>query len=339
MKRILFIRIGALGDVLQGAVAMAFMKKAYPDLRISWVVGSGFAPFIQRLAIAEEVVSIDDRSLFGGGLVKRLVTLLRSMWLIAAAGPFDMVGIAYLDWRYRLLTLLVRGKENRCYRIKGSRPIPLAGRHRSFEYVRLLSGMDAGNLSLVSLYEEIGARLRAGSAPNAQHAGCVALVPGGGNLLREDSVRRWPVESYVSLAEYLIGKGYEVVLLGAEQDRWACEFFGALGVVNMVGQTDLIELFDVMDNAAVVVSHDTGPLHMAALSNAGLVALFGPTDANATLPLDRPRTAFLSQGNRVACVPCYDGRNFAECSNAQCMADISVSTVIEAVESLVYRAT
>lgn len=334
MKRILFVRIGALGDVLQGAVALTFMKKTYPDVRITWVVGSGFVPLVQRLQLVDKVVGINDRLLLNGSFIKRILTLLCAMRLIARSGRFDRVVVAYLDWRYRLLILLTRAKEKQWYRATGRRPIPLAARHRSFEYVRLLSGMDTGHMHLTHLYREVGATLRGHSSAEQFYPGCIALVPGGGNLLREDSVRRWPVENYVVLASALTNMGYEVVLVGAEQDQWASRFFDGIGVVNLIGQTDLSDLFNVMDAAAVVVSHDTGPLHMAALSHAGLVALFGPTDSNATLPLDRPRTVFLNQGNRVACSPCYDGRNFSDCSNAQCMTEISVASVIEAVKSL-----
>ena len=79
--------------------------------------------------------------------------------------------------------------------------------------------------------------------------------------------------------------------------------------------------------ADLVIAHDTGPMHLARLVGARLVALFGPTPPSSFVPSD-DRTTVLWGGAHLACRPCYDGREFAECSDNECMSSISADVVL-----------
>jgi heptosyltransferase-2 len=163
----------------------------------------------------------------------------------------------------------------------------------------------------------------------------VVLAPGGArNLARDDRLRRWPIEAFRTLAERLIAAGRPVVLAGGSSDAWVADALGDLPVTSLIGQTSLLELAAVLDAADVVVCNDSGILHLAALTGAGLVALFGPTPANAVVPLGRERLVALQQDNRTSCSPCYDGKGFAPCAAPRCLEAISVAQVLEAIASV-----
>jgi heptosyltransferase-2 len=92
----------------------------------------------------------------------------------------------------------------------------------------------------------------------------------------------------------------------------------------------------VLRDAAVVLSHDTGPMHLARLVRAPLVALFGPTSPSEFI-LEDARTVVLWGGRHLACRPCYDGRDFAECRDNVCMQSIGVDDALDAVEQVIAR--
>jgi heptosyltransferase-2 len=165
----------------------------------------------------------------------------------------------------------------------------------------------------------------------------VLLVPGGArNVLRDDALRRWPVSAYVRVAELLLARGMEVVLIGGASDEWVAPAFAQLPVVNRIGELGLNETLALMRNADVVVSHDTGPMHLARLVRTPLVALFGPTIPAQVLWTD-DTVRVLWGGADLACRPCFDGREFARCADNVCMQRVSPEQVVSEVSVLLDR--
>jgi heptosyltransferase-2 len=154
-------------------------------------------------------------------------------------------------------------------------------------------------------------------------------------------LRRWPIENYVVLAKALVGRGFEVVLTGGPDDRWASAHFFSVAELapggrfaDLIGTLSLVETLALLDSAAVTVTHDTGPLHMAGITSTGIVAIFGPTDPHGRLP-QRPNCVALWGGEGFACRPCYDGRDYAPCRHNGCMAQVTPEMVVEQIELLV----
>jgi heptosyltransferase-2 len=155
-------------------------------------------------------------------------------------------------------------------------------------------------------------------------------VPGGArNALRDTPQRRWPVERYAALARRLHAHGYAVVLVGDADDRRVLPAFADVPVVDRLGGLSVVQSTAVLAACDVVVSHDTGPMHLARLVRAPLVALFGPTSPHDFAPEDG-RTRVLWGGRRLACRPCYDGREVAPCRDNLCMQELSVDAVEDA---------
>jgi heptosyltransferase-2 len=162
----------------------------------------------------------------------------------------------------------------------------------------------------------------------------VAVVPGGANnLMGEQALRRWPIENYVTLAKRLLHRGWEIMLLGGPEDIWVKQHFQQLAVTDCIGTLSLPEVVIACDACDVVVSHDTGPLHLAGLSKACLVGIFGPTDPSTFLPR-RPSVVGIWGGQGFACRPCYDGRDFAPCHFNGCMHQVTPELVLRELDQL-----
>ena len=213
--------------------------------------------------------------------------------------------------------------------------MPLPGRYQGDEYVRLVTGLD-GPSAPVAAIPLLRPSLRPALEEKLEKNGkVVALAPGGArNILRDDALRRWPVENYALLAGKFLKEGYQVLLTGSHQDDWVRVPFEKLAVTDLVGQTSLTDLMALFGRCRLVVTHDSGPLHLAVASGTPTIALFGPTNPGEKIP-SSGKTKVLWGGEHLACRPCYDGRNYWDCHDNQCLKSLGVDRVFrEALETI-----
>ena len=340
-KRLLLMKFGAIGDVIMTIPAAAAMHRA--GFAVDWVASRQVAPVL-ALYPWIHVLPVDEPKLLRGSLRERVAGML-GLWrtLLDRArrlGGYDTVATLYYDPRYRLLSLPLRARRKLLLSRTDRALALLPGRHHTDEYARILCDRKDGErptqlapVPVRGLPE--APRPRVGGRPR------VVLVPAGArNVLRDDALRRWPIENYVALTERLLAEGCEVVLVGGPDDRWASPYFADLagaaapGVfADLIGGLSLVETLALLDSADVTVTHDTGPLHLAGVTSTGIVTLFGPTDPHGRLP-QRDNAVAIWGGEGFACRPCYDSRDYAPCAHNGCMAQITPSMVRAEVSEL-----
>ena len=329
VPRALIVKFGAIGDVLMAVpAAYALHDKGY---EIDWVCGQVVAPILACYPWIHAIVA-DDRTLLKGAMIPRLREMVR-LWRIFGTKEYDLCATLYYDARYRAVTLPVRAaRKLMLSRTERDRRL-VAARHHTDEYVRIL-------LPLEDRCRDRSTSPRRPEnlppAPIAERTTAVriGLVPGGAsNMLAQQTLRRWPVAEYGALARELLARGYEVLLLGGADDTWVRDEFAGIPVLDAIGRLTLPEVISACDTCEVVVSHDTGPLHLAGLSSAALIGLFGPTDPGNFLPR-RHGVRGIWGGEGFACRPCYDAKDFPLCNNNGCMQQISVNLVSRHVEEL-----
>ena len=117
--------------------------------------------------------------------------------------------------------------------------------------------------------------------------------------------KRWPPHYYAELAQHLHAQGYAVWLIGSPKDKDVADKIVALGnqqVINLCGNTDLVEAIALMACADLVVSNDSGLMHIAAALNRPLLAIFGSSSPQFTPPLsDQAQVLKLD----LPCSPCF----------------------------------
>jgi heptosyltransferase-2 len=312
------------------------LRKRDPNVQISWLCGEGSAPLVELMGDIE-IIAVNDAKLLDGSLLERTLELTK-LWRRLFGRSFDLVLTCYMDSRARLFTLTALAKERRkCSpRRKGWWAVP--GRYQGDEYVRLVTEVDDSDMQstpLPSIATVLSARMQKLLEPAEKPF--IAIAPGGGkNVLVEEPLRRWPLTSFRLLAECLIKKGYRVVVTGGATDEWVSEGFTGLNVVNLVGHTSLIDLLAIYGASYGVITHDSGPLHLAMLADAPTVALFGPTMPSEKVrirPSGKP-VMVLWGGADLPCRPCFDGKAYAPCGDNKCMTQISVTQVIAALEQV-----
>ena len=155
-------------------------------------------------------------------------------------------------------------------------------------------------------------------------AGAVALCPGA----EYGPAKRWPAHYFVELARELAARGDAVWLIGAAGDAEAgAAIAGASPARDLCGRTSLAEAIDVLASARLVVSNDSGLMHVAAALGKPLVALYGSSSPAYTPPL--------AAGARILkldlpCSPCF--RRECPLVHFKCMMDLSPRQVMAEID-------
>jgi heptosyltransferase-2 len=329
MKRALIVKLGAIGDVVMAVAAGHELYRA--GFEIDWVCGPTVKPLLECYSWIKTIV-IDEKAIFAGNAKGRAMAVLK-LWKSLSGQHYDICAVLYYDYRYRILVPPWIARRKVYLSHKSREYLLLPSRHHADDIARILLGhLDSAQVETVpTVCPDFlpKAPLKAKSAPLR-----IGIVPGGAsNLIREQALRRWPLESYVALAKSLIERGWEILLLGGPDDVWVKESFERLTVVDCIGALSLPEFVSTCDTCDAVISHDTGPLHLAGLSSAALIGLFGPTQPRTRMPRKR-NVSSIWGGERFACTPCYDGRNFAPCLNNACMQEITPQRVLQELDIL-----
>lgn len=150
----------------------------------------------------------------------------------------------------------------------------------------------------------------------------LALCPGA----EYGPAKRWPVEHFAELAKHKLEQGWSVWLFGSEKDQAVGEQINQLtdgACVDFTGRTALGEAIDLMAQADVVVSNDSGLMHVAAALDKKLIAIYGSSDPGFTPPLNAKAKII---DLYLDCSPCFS----RECplGHSHCLTQISPQQVL-----------
>ena len=144
--------------------------------------------------------------------------------------------------------------------------------------------------------------------------------------------KRWPARHFAALARKLSALGYAVWLFGSERDRAIGEEISAASAgaaTNLCGRTDLASAIDLLSLAEVVVSNDSGLMHVAAGVGRPVVALYGSSSPEHTPPLARSHRIVRTG---IECSPCFA----RECplGHFKCMKELAPERVMEEIAAV-----
>jgi heptosyltransferase-2 len=145
--------------------------------------------------------------------------------------------------------------------------------------------------------------------------------------------KRWPARYFAELAVALAARGRAIWLFGSGKDREIGEEIVRLApgaAVNLCGKTDLSSAIDLLSLAEVVVSNDSGLMHVAAAVGRPVVALYGSSSPEHTPPLSR---TYRIVRTGIDCSPCYA----RECplGHFKCMIDLAPERVLREIDAAV----
>lgn len=328
MLRILCVRFSSIGDVLLTTPLVRALHRRHPDAELYFVTKQAMAPLVVENPHLTQVIEL--------GAKERIADLARRLRVFRPTHALDLHGslrstalrwLVPCQWsgyskRKFARTTLIATKINMY-----GKPVPVAERY--FEAARELDVQPDGGppefflapaarTHMAHWLAEVGLDPKpfAVIAPGAAHA-----------------TKRWPIAHWQALTDRLRQLGYGVVAVGGPQDRELVDALGAR-VVNVASEFTLQETGACLARAAVLVSGDTGVMHMASGVGTPVVALFGPTvEPFGFFPYTKRATVLERD---LSCRPCSAmGTERCPLGHHRCLQDILPEQVADAVQRLV----
>jgi lipopolysaccharide heptosyltransferase II len=322
--RILVRSSNWLGDTVISVPAVRAIKTGRPDAHVTVTAPLKIAPVWKLVQEVDEVIPLKTKSLF------HAVRLIKTK----TQCPFDVAILFPNSLRVALETWLAGVPRRIGYRGHSRRSllnqiIPESEHlgpveHQSVRYLQIAKecGAETSNIQHPTPNAQVPNPSR---TSNVKHQTVIGLCPGA----EYGPAKRWLPERFAEVAATVSAQlAVQWVLFGTKNDAAIGEqIANALGdhCINRIGQTTLEQLIDELRLCRLLLTNDTGTMHLATLLGVPVVAIFGSTEPRLTGPLGARHTILR---HHVECSPCF----LRKCPiDFRCMKAITVQEVVDAV--------
>ena len=270
--RILVIKHGALGDMVQGFDSFAGLRAGRPEARITLLTSPPFSDLMRMTPWFDEVVEDRRRPVFDVLHLLRIRTLLHQEWEMIV----DLQCSRRTSRYHRFLT--PSGTRWLGTSSGASDPYPDFTGVNNVERMKVAARMAGGADSVTARLDWLGSDMASISKE------AVVLVPG---CSPAKPSKRWPAAHFAAVARELMSTGRDVAIVGTAADRVAADLViaEAPGCTDMVGKTDLASLTTLFASAHAVIGNDTGPVFLAAKTGVPTLMVMGQdTDPDMSAP-------------------------------------------------------
>ncbi len=326
MKTIVVCKFKGMGSIIQATPLLQTLRANYPNAKIIFVSTIENQAILSQISVIDQSLIVDDKKLLPFisqtiGLVFKLIRIRADLYIdleiysnyssiiTTLSMARDRFGYYLRSYRYRM------GMYTHMMYFNTKAPIAEA----YLQFARLL-GIENVTSSLYSIEQKT----------NPFNLGRYFVINPNASDLRFE--RRWPIQSFTSLI-HRIREHYpemKIVLIGSKNEAIDVKvisdvFIGDDLVIDLSGKTTLAELIELLRNAELVITNDTGPMHLASSLDTNVVALFGPCS---------PQQYGLGKNVRAIyknayCSPCVHEFTVPPCKgNNQCMQLITVDEVL-----------
>ncbi|HRG63954.1 MAG TPA: lipopolysaccharide heptosyltransferase II [Burkholderiales bacterium] len=146
--------------------------------------------------------------------------------------------------------------------------------------------------------------------------------------------KRWPTAHFAKLSSQLQQQGYQIWLMGSAKDAELAEEIITQAVIkrdihNLCGKTNLVEVIDLLACAEVVVSNDSGLMHVACAVNVPVIAIYGSSSPGFTPPLSDKAVI---QKIEIECAPCF--ARTCKFEHYNCLQQVLPETILNCIEQI-----
>lgn len=342
---ILIVKLSAVGDVVHTLPSLAALRKRYPDAHITWVIEEDASdiirghPYLDRIIVSHRKTWIDSfkRMNAVGKTIDQMTSFIRKL----RDRRYDIVVDFHGLFKSSLIVLLSGGR-----------------RKLGYDSMQELSGLflsekihEDMNKHAVDRYLDLPRHLGADSgkpefgihiAKENKDRVCQLLnenkIGAGQPFISVNPVALWDTklwedEKFARLCDRITSDLKMKVVFTGGRDQEGVQRIRRLmqyPSVDLSGRTTLKDLSYVYMLSSLVITTDSGPMHIAAAVGTPTVALFGPTDPARTGPYGQGHTVIRSN---LPCSPCF----LKKCATKECMNEISVEVVFHAVADKVRK--
>lgn len=352
--RILLIRLRLIGDVVFTTPAVGALRRRFPTAHLTYLVERPAEPVVRHLpALNDIIIAERPRGVARVACDLRLGRRLRAERFDVAIDFHGGPRSAFLTWASGATERIGYGLPGRrwCYttRVPWSRSL-IPPRHSVLNQWDLLAplGIGAPDRAQDAVVMAIDPAADARVADRLRAAGIEPAAPivvmhvSAGNPFR-----RWPAGSFATVAAGLVreDRRRRVIVTSGPSESAAAEAVAgearrlagdAAGGIVRTGEFDLAELRSLVGRSALYIGGDSGPLHIASTTATPIVALFGPTLPERSMPWRDPAIGAIAiDAGPLPCRPCH--QRTCVPGDFRCLTGISPNMVISAARNLLAR--
>lgn len=332
MNKIVICKYKGMGSIIQATPLLATLRNRYPNAKIVFVSSKENKGILDKIHLIDEIYLLNDSgflSLIGSslGLIRKLIRFRADLYIDLEiysnySSIITTVSLAKDRFGYYL-----RSNQYRMgmytHMMYFNTKAPISNAYLQFAHL----------LGIMELHEDLicieqGQMLELPVLPKNYYV----INPNASDLRYE---RRWPKESFIALIQKLRSSNpnLELVLIGNKvESLYVAEIMNNFKeddrVHDLSGKTNLNQLIEVLRNADLVITNDTGPMHLASSLGTKVLALFGPCSPEQYGLGINVKALY----KNVYCSPCVHEFVTSPCKgNNQCMKLISISEVYNAV--------
>ena len=298
IKKIAIVRLSALGDIINSAVVLQFINKAYPDATIDWITEEVFAPLLQNHPLVQNVHTVNLKRLKKKGSFKLLKETIRQLRLLHGYDiVIDMQGLIKSAMVARLV-----GKSTHGFDKDSSRESLASFFYKTTSHISYQTNVVKRNCFIVgdaSDFEINDAMILNKEAifPTKQHFGLrsdvknIALVIGA-----SWKSKIYPKELLAEVCQALNAEFY--IVWGTQEEKEKAEWITQKSSnTTLAPKLPLNELVSFIASMDLLIGNDTGPTHIAWAQNIPSITLFGPT--NERMIYETPQNIALNSPSKV----------------------------------------
>jgi lipopolysaccharide heptosyltransferase I len=330
MTRLLVVRLGSLGDLIHTLPAVAAIRRTHPTLEIDWLVDAVHRDLLALVPILTTVVTLRDRTVGAWLEARRALRARQYDAALDFQGLVKSAALARLSGARRVLGFdRAALREPWAASFYTERVNVGEGHHVIEKNLRLAAAVGAAATADLEFPLDFGRGRRQTDATTIlgrRHRGPYALVNPGAAWPN----KRWPPERFGQIARLLRERHdlTSVVLWGPGELPLAEAVVTASGGAAVAApETRLNGLVALAHDAKLIVSGDTGPLHIAAALGVPAVAVFGPTNPARNGPW---RAGDISLSRYEQC-SCHYQRRCRREPHDWCLGTITVEEVSAAI--------
>jgi heptosyltransferase-2 len=320
-----------IGDAVMTMPALRALRKTYPGALISLLVKPSVIPVFENNPDIDDIIAYDDkfRGITGKLMLARMLRKKKFSMAILFQNAFDAAMIA---WLAGIPKRIGYNRDARGFLLTD--PVPFNGEDRKAHhisyYLKLLTsaGIPADFEEPV-IHLALEERLKARSILARLRRPILGINPGA----TYGSAKRWLPERFADVANrFRTHTGGSAVIFGSEKETALAEEIDRLipeGKLCLAGKTSLRQLAALIAECDIILTNDSGPMHIAYAVGSPVLAIFGSTDPKLTGPVGEGHGVLRKD---VSCSPCFE-RNCIT-GDLQCMTTVTSEEVFSRIKDL-----
>lgn len=335
---IVISKYAGLGSIIQATPLIQTLRKNYPQAKLIFITTSGNAALMKHIPEIDELILVSDKNIWS--IMRSSVETMLKLWRIKPELYFDL---EFYSNYSGIMTTLSKATNRfgfynpeKAYRkgiynylVPFSVDVPISETYLQFaDLLKCGHKVSQLKIELPLTGSEFKTKIRLTEGEKY-----IVVNPNASDLRLE---RRWPKKSFTDVLAFLLTHypSHKVVLIGNKTEaeyvnEIALTFEKDLNLIDSSGRLTLSELILLIAGADLMLTNDTGPMHIAFALNIKTISLFGPCSPEQYGAIRNGITFY----KKVDCSPCVHAFLIPPCKgNNICMKNISVTEVKEALK-------